>query len=355
MTDIHKDLRKRDDEIRRLYKEGMKREDVAKKFNISLGRVSHLLSPNWRAYEIWNREDKWRALGFTERPTVSQIVERMKQDTPPQTQPTEEPTMADRTFLPTKRNVDGKWQMGLKVECSKQLAGCRNREEIFSSKGGTSQVMAYKKFAADGWHLGGGPHADVCPHCWAKMQEMRKATQDAAKPFVAEDNKPKETTMNVQPVQKPSAIMAHTVLPGPAPSAMTITPHLDGADRTVKKLINDKLHEVYPQLDEGYAAGWSDRRVATDLGAKVEWVAYIREEMFGPEKKPVRDYTKEIGLLEEKGREILEINKNVTAMIAKMDEFDKRFNELIATHDRKKDEFLKEWGELKRKMQEEGK
>ena len=358
-----KSKKDRDEEIRKLYAEGYNREFLERKYGISRGRMSHILSPNWRAYYIIGNSSQWKALGFTKQPTVGDIIRRLggeplKNRLPAEVQKirkeidTEAKAMAERKFIPTKRQIDGRWQTGLKVECSKQLAGCLDKAEIFSSKDGTSPVLAAKKFSADNWHLGGGPHADICPHCWEKMKEMRKAVPEEAKPYVPENHN-KEVHVNIQPA-KPSSILmsAAPALTGPNLETAGIVPTIEGADRTVKKLINDKLHEVYPQLDEGYSPGWTDRRVATDLGAKVEWVAYIREEMFGPEKKPVRDFSKDIAALEEKGREILEINKNVTAMIDKMDELDKRFNDLIASHDTKRAEFLKAWGDLKKEMQE---
>ena len=57
-------------------------------------------------------------------------------------------------------------------------------------------------------------------------------------------------------------------------------PTMSLADR---RLIIDKLGEVYVDEKVGYSSGWSDRKVGVDLGVPPAWVAEIRTQNFGPE------------------------------------------------------------------------
>ena len=48
-----------------------------------------------------------------------------------------------------------------------------------------------------------------------------------------------------------------------------------------RRVIFIKLDEVYQDEKKGYLPGWTDQRVATDLGIPEAWVKEIREENFG--------------------------------------------------------------------------
>lgn len=66
------------------------------------------------------------------------------------------------------------------------------------------------------------------------------------------------------------------------PELVKAEPPLEiGADD--RRLIFGKLNEVYIDQDRGYSNGWSDERVATDMGVARAWVAKVRDEFFGPE------------------------------------------------------------------------
>lgn len=51
--------------------------------------------------------------------------------------------------------------------------------------------------------------------------------------------------------------------------------------RDDRRIIFAKLSDVYVDEKVGYAQGWSDHRVATDLGVPRKWVEDIRKENFG--------------------------------------------------------------------------
>lgn len=80
--------------------------------------------------------------------------------------------------------------------------------------------------------------------------------------------------------------------------------------RQDKQIIFAKLMEAYPNVDKGYVAGWSDQKVADDLGVPVEWVASVREADFGPEFDTVL-LDKKYKELEDMGRAVLDAKKLV--------------------------------------------
>ncbi len=54
--------------------------------------------------------------------------------------------------------------------------------------------------------------------------------------------------------------------------------------RDERRLIWAKLDEVYVDEKAGYSAGWTDARLAEDLGVPRAWVSTIRDENFGPDQ-----------------------------------------------------------------------
>lgn len=53
------------------------------------------------------------------------------------------------------------------------------------------------------------------------------------------------------------------------------------ATKEDNRLIFAKLNDVYLDEKTGYSAGWSDEKVASDLGVPRAWVSRMREEHFG--------------------------------------------------------------------------
>lgn len=52
--------------------------------------------------------------------------------------------------------------------------------------------------------------------------------------------------------------------------------------RMDKRIIFEKMNEVYINEKEGYSAPWTDEMVAKHLGVCRAWIAKVREEDFGP-------------------------------------------------------------------------
>lgn len=103
--------------------------------------------------------------------------------------------------------------------------------------------IASRKFSEMGWEVDPKRGKHFCPECQAK-------------PVV---NPKKE------------AEMTSTVVPMPRQMS-----------RDDRRIVFEKLNEVYLDEKQGYAAPWTDEKVATDLGVPRAWVQNVREEMFGP-------------------------------------------------------------------------
>ncbi|WP_156373882.1 hypothetical protein [Rhizobium sp. Leaf386] len=53
--------------------------------------------------------------------------------------------------------------------------------------------------------------------------------------------------------------------------------------RADRRIVNEKIADVYDDGAERYSLGWTDKRVADDLGVPIAWVREERDRYFGPE------------------------------------------------------------------------
>lgn len=126
-----------------------------------------------------------------------------------------------------------------------------------------------KKFEDKGWQVGKRHDGrdDRCPACANREQDQRRRRLHVV---------PQE---EIKPVSK--AILTLTEVP-----AMKAVPPVADKPREMtrdeRRLIWAKLEEVYVDERAGYSAGWTDARVAEDLGIPRAWVSTIRDENFGP-------------------------------------------------------------------------
>lgn len=128
-----------------------------------------------------------------------------------------------------------------------------------------------KKLKRLGWLIGSKPRHDVCPECVGKIQDERRSKHNTHTPETKE-NEPMTTKPlppRVTPIQMPSADADSL------PVSMT---------REHRRIIFEKLNEVYLNETVGYAEGHTDKTVAADLGCPEKWVAEIRAENFGDVK-----------------------------------------------------------------------
>lgn len=147
---------------------------------------------------------------------------------------------------------------GLRIFCS-QCA----RQEVAKLPRNTqyscSQIVADKMWRAKGWFVGKSRKYDVCPTCVREEKARRDATRQAD-----------TNHTRVEVVTMSNKVVSFSE----APRQMT---------RDDRRLVFGKIDEVYVDGTEGYSSGWTDQKVATDLGVPVAWVKLIREENFGPE------------------------------------------------------------------------
>jgi hypothetical protein len=147
---------------------------------------------------------------------------------------------------------------GFKITCGK----CSAFEKIALNRIHGAQnhadervtTLATRKFNEAGWKVAKSPGQHRCPVC------VREAVQ--AKPFAHLE------ALKEKPVTHP------------APTLADPPPEMKLADR---QIILAKLLDAYDGTKGCYAADWTDKRVAEDLGVPRAWVTKLREENFGPE------------------------------------------------------------------------
>ena len=116
-----------------------------------------------------------------------------------------------------------------------------------------------RKLEARGWKIANRA-GHRCPKCFSsiKATAARRASENAA----AANG---ETPVSVTPIKSLKEVGARML------------------GREDRRIIFEKLNEVYVNDKVGYGAGWTDEKVATDLGVPRAWVKLIRDENFGDE------------------------------------------------------------------------
>lgn len=122
-----------------------------------------------------------------------------------------------------------------------------------------------KKFEGLGWRVGSRRADHRCPGCVNTEQQRRQQP---------ESTMPKGGVSFMNGQQKPAA---------PAPSIAPTAEPPETMTREDRRIIFEKLNEVYGSENSGYSGEWTDKKVGEDLGTPRAWVAKVREEMFGPE------------------------------------------------------------------------
>jgi len=176
--------------------------------------------------------------------------------------------MMERDF-PTRSEMIGERR------CTVQVVTCGmcGKEESMAVKTRTPkfppQVVA-AHFRHKGWIIGSRPKDDVCPVCVVEAEEARRI-------------KARKEKLELPP--KGAAVEAVKLVP--IQSKPNGTRVADGVktviDRDARRILFAKLNEVYLDERRGYAPGWTDAKVAADLGISIDLVAAERDQFFGPE------------------------------------------------------------------------
>jgi hypothetical protein len=197
--------------------------------------------------------------------------------------------MAKREFKRVSVEAGDKFRPGYRVNCSK----CGTAGEVVCSTqgGGLPPEMLRKKFTEKGWAIADNPLRDTCPKCLSAAKDQPK-----------QDERPK-----VVPIAFAKA--------AEKPQEMT---------REDRRIIFAKLNEVYLDEMRGYEKGWSDSRVADELGTPLAWVREIREENFGAEGLS-EDARKAMAQAEEFAKALDALETRAKAFFKELDEMRARF------------------------------
>ncbi|RWX72544.1 hypothetical protein [Mesorhizobium sp. M2A.F.Ca.ET.039.01.1.1] len=165
----------------------------------------------------------------------------------------------------------------------------------------------FRVWGRSGWEIGSNPNRDLCPACAsAKRRSAHKPKTE--KPM---GNKP--APLNAQVIPMPAVLAA-------TPEA----PRQPSFDE--KRLINAKLEEIYLDDKRGYAPGWTDKRVAEDLGVPRKWIEDLREANFGPaqDNEEIRLAIEEAHTLRNDTQKALaDARREVAAMRQRADQLEK--------------------------------
>ena len=130
-----------------------------------------------------------------------------------------------------------------------------------------------RKLEQKGWRIGKSRTSHRCPRCFkaAKTAAIHKTEEK----IMANKKEMLNSTASsaLQVVQENARVMT----------------------REDRRIIFEKLNEVYLNDKVGYAKGWTDETVAVDLGVPRAWVRLIREENFGDEvgNEDIREQVRE--------------------------------------------------------------
>lgn len=159
----------------------------------------------------------------------------------------------EHPFNEFSEKIGGSWVKTAKVVC----CYCLKVGTVKVTRGSTllAPPGVIKKFHEMGWEIGRNCLQNVCPDCQAKKPKTAHLT-------VVSDRTEENKMAVVEPIVKTDP-----------PRTMT---------REDRRIIFEKMNGVYLDEKRGYDSGWSDVKLATDLGVPRAWVEQVREEMFGP-------------------------------------------------------------------------
>ena len=169
--------------------------------------------------------------------------------------------MKERDFPEEKIEAGGQRVIAAKIECSGCAAVGYYPRKRGAARRPPAAIAAH--FRAQGWNLRGAKVR--CPECARRRPRAEEKGQGM-----------------VKAVQKQASPVAFGVPVDPASVAGSVVLLPAAAALEDKQLINMKLMEVYDNPAVGYRPGWSDTIVARDLGVRKDWVAEVRDLMFGP-------------------------------------------------------------------------
>ncbi len=203
---------------------------------------------------------------------------------------------------------DGKLVRGVLVHCGSDtcdVAGGRvlplpvPRQKGFGfSEDDKDTGFINKKLEHLGWRVGKSGDDHRCPACYTRAKETAASkAKEKAKLLIA--------------------VPAQVVTPTPIKSLQDLPRQMSRDDG---RIIFAKLNEVYSDDTTGYRQGWTDKKVAADLGVPLEWVSSVRDEHFGEEhlNDEIRDAIKEGKEIVAEIRQAVPIAEQATATLKRL-------------------------------------
>jgi hypothetical protein len=159
---------------------------------------------------------------------------------------------------------DHKPHRGVRVRCGycpTELAVPINISRGYGADDDQVERMAIVKFEQRGWKIGKTASQHRCPKCFIAIKSANKRRGEEA--------------------------MSNKVVPMTSTALSSQTVELPRGERPMsrdeRRLITEKMLEVYLNETVGYKEDWSDEKVSADMGVPRIWVAQVRDETFGPE------------------------------------------------------------------------
>ncbi len=225
-------------------------------------------------------------------------------------------------FIHVSRHDTDNHKPGLQIECSScdatQVVTLSNAQGPQNSM---EQDLAEKLFKNRGWRVGRKRGRDICPTCQSH-------------------NTPKEEHMPSEPVKLgPTNVIdlaPNITIPAQALRTGVTGEPLPQPSREEKRIIWSKLEETFLDEKSGYSAGWSDQRIAQDLGVPRAWVAKIRDENFGADNtnEEMLKLAAELGgfleRIEKEREKVLMEARNLTKLAGVMAEDSERLKRRMA-------------------------
>ena len=162
----------------------------------------------------------------------------------------------DSLFDISKMITDGKHTRAFKITCSGFKCNCSDQVPMnpIGEKGADADtkedIIATRKFENKGWFVGSTRNKHLCSLCIKLHSNHREKMETAI----------------VHPI--------------------TLVPPPQEVSRIDRRLIYEKLRDVYPVEEKGYSGNWTDKKIAEDFNVPQHLVASIRDEHFGPADAP---------------------------------------------------------------------
>lgn len=206
---------------------------------------------------------------------------------------------SERRYERIITTIDGKPVGCRRLVCATPSCG-QEGEILDRTTDGLPPALIERRFKQKGWEVGKNAKHDFCPTCVEARTIERRQRRNSSK------IKSFATISNVFPLTPRETLPQ---LEGEADVQATAESPQE-MSRSDKRIIFAKLEEVYESEETGYKPGWSDAKVARDLGSHIPvgWVSQVREDAFGPAKdnEEVRDMLVRVGLATEAAKALLD-------------------------------------------------